>query len=272
MRLTPLQLPLLLRSVLCLCCGLWMTSCIHHRQLVNFDEGPAFEAVAQQAALENPIRLQPDDIISISVQGVDPVTSAPFNLGGMPIIGNSGVGNNSLATAAVTSPTYLIDAQGEINLPFLGSIKVAGWTTLQARDSLTARLEYYLKKPIVNLRLVNFKFTVLGEVASAGSYTIPNERINILEALGMAGDLTNYGDREKVLVIREKDGKRNFGYINLHQRDLFQSPYFYLRQNDMVYVEPMKAKIGTTTDASTKFLQYAFPIISIISIIVSLTR
>ncbi len=253
---------------------LCLTACIQHRQLVNFNEGPEFSAVAQQMALANPIKLQPDDIISISIQTVDPVASAPFNLGGMPITG-SNADNSTITgtgTTVTTIPTYLIDNQGRVNLPMLGPVKVAGWTTLQARDSLTVRLGKYLKDQIVNVRLVNFKFTILGEVTKAGSFSIPNERINILEALGMAGDLTNYGDRERILIIREKDGQRSFGYLNLHQRDLFQSPYFYLSQNDMVYVEPMKAKIGSTTDASSKFLQWALPIISVVSIIVSLTR
>ncbi len=248
-----------------------LTACIQHRQLVNFNEGPDFKDVARQMALANPIKLQPDDIISISIQTLDPVASAPFNLGGVPITGGN-AGSTTTSAAVPTIPTYLIDNQGEVNLPMLGQVKVAGWTTLQARDSLSARLAKYLKNQIVNVRLVNFKFTVLGEVAQAGSYSIPNERINILEALGMAGDLTNYGDREKVLIIREKDGQRSFAYLNLHQRDLFQSPYFYLSQNDMVYVEPMKAKIGATTDGSSKFLQFIIPVVSIISIIVSLTR
>ncbi len=248
-----------------------LTACIQHQQLVNFNEGPEFSTVAQQLALENPIRIQAEDLLAISVQTVDPVASAPFNLGGIPLTGNSSA-NGSTASTALATPSYLVDANGEINLPVLGKIKVAGWSTLQARDSLTQRLNKYLNNPIVNVRLINFKFTVLGEVGGAGSYAIPNERINILEALGMAGDLTNYGDREKILVIREKDGQRSFGYLNLHQRDLFQSPYFYLSQNDMVYVEPMKAKIGTTSDATTKYVQWITPIISIISIIISLSR
>ena len=241
--------------------------------MVNFNEGPEFSAVAQQLALEHPIRIQPDDLLSISVQTVDPTASVPFNLGGLPLTGNSSAnGSTATSAAAIATPSYLVDANGEINLPVLGRIKVAGWSTLQIRDSLTQRLRKYLNDPIVNVRMTNFKFTVLGEVGRSGSYTIPNERINILEALGMAGDLTTYGNREKILIIREKDGQRSFGYLDMHQRDLFQSPYFYLSQNDMVYVEPMQAKTGTTSDVATRYIQWIIPIFSVISIIVSLRR
>jgi len=253
------------RTLLLLPILLLFASCIQHKQMLNFNEGPDFNTVAQQLALANPILIQPDDLLSVSVQTTDPETSAPFNTGTAPADGSS-------ASGVSVAPTYLVDANGAINMPILGKIKVAGWGTLQARDSLTARLGKYLTTPIVNVRLVNFKFTVLGEVGKAGSYTIPNERINILEALGMAGDLTNYGDREKILIIREKDGKRSFGYLDLHQRDLFNSPYYYLAQNDILYVEPVKAKVGATADGATKYVQWLAPVISIISIIVSLSR
>jgi polysaccharide export outer membrane protein len=166
----------------------------------------------------------------------------------------------------------LVDAAGDIHFAGLGAIRVAGLTTMEARDTLTARLRRYIQDPVVNVRLLNFKFTVLGEVNRAGTQTTEKERLNILEALGMAGDLTIFGNRENILIIREKNGQREYGYVDLHQRDVFASPYFYLQPNDIVYVEPMRTKVAASPDEATKYLQYAFPVISIISLVISLLR
>ena len=258
---------------LCIASTLLLGSCIHHRELVNFNEGPSFsnspEAIANRAALV----LQPDDLLAISVQSADPRASAPFNFTMLPEINQNQTGMITPTTASNNmQPNYLIDAAGAINFPSLGKITAAGRSTSQLRDTLTLLIGKYVQNPIVNVRLTNFRFSVTGEVNSAGTFSIANERINILQALGMAGDLTNYGNRENILIIREQNGKREFGHLNLHQRDLFQSPYFYLMQNDLVYVEPLPAKVGVTADGATKYLQWALPVISVISIIVSLTR
>ncbi len=252
---------------------LLLSSCIHHRELVNFNEGPEFSAAAETIANQNPILLQADDLLAISVQSVDPRASAPFNFISLPDGSTSETGGGvQPGTNAVAQPNYLIDANGTINFPLIGPVRAAGLSTAQLRDSLSFQVSKYIQNPIINVRLTNFRFSVLGEVSRAGSFSISNERINILQALGMAGDLTNYGNRDNVLIIRERNGKREFGRLNLHQRDLFKSPYFYLMQNDLIYVEPLPAKIGSTSDGATKYLQWAFPIISIISIVVSLTR
>jgi polysaccharide export outer membrane protein len=131
-------------------------------------------------------------------------------------------------------------------------------------------VEPYLKNPIVNVKIANFRFSVLGEVNKAGTYTVGYERATILEALSMAGDLTKYGNRENILVIRHLDGKRQYGRVNLHRRDVFMSPYFYLQQGDIIYVEPLKAKVGDTADATTKYLQWALPIVSALGLLVTL--
>jgi polysaccharide export outer membrane protein len=250
-----------------------LPSCVKYRHLKNFDEGPSFTPA--QIAEQNPIRLQPDDLIAVSVQSVDPTVSAPYNFGGIPATGQTTTGGsigNQESAAAGGGQTHLIDANGEINLVGLGKIRLAGLSTLQARDTLTARLRKYITDPIVNVRLLNFRFTVLGEVNNSGSYSVEKERLNILEALGMAGDLTIFGNRKNILIIREKEGVREYGYIDLHRRDVFTSPYFYLMQNDIVYVEPMRSKLAATPEEATKYLQYAFPVISVISLIISLVR
>ncbi len=241
-----------------LLCLMGQSACIQHRQLVNFDTGPVFDSL-QLPVQPHLLRIQPDDLLGISVksQTSDPSITAPFRPSN-PAGGSDGEGL-----------TYLVDGSGLINLPLVGKVPVVGLTTQQVRDTLEEQLGKFLKKPIVNVRLSNFRFTVMGEVNKAGTYTIPYEQVNVLEALGQAGDLTKYGNRDNVLVIRQSNGERTYGHINLHQRDLFQSPYFYLEQNDIIYVEPLKAKVGDTADATTKYLQWALPIVSVITLIVS---
>ncbi|MBK6931247.1 MAG: polysaccharide biosynthesis/export family protein [Saprospirales bacterium] len=164
----------------------------------------------------------------------------------------------------------MVDINGAINLPLVGQVRVAGSTTEEARDTLVILLSKFLKNPIVNVRIANFRFSVLGEVNKAGTYPVGYERVSILEALGLAGDLTKYGNRENILVIRQTDGERRYGRINLHQRDVFLSPYFYVEQGDIIYVEPLRAKVGDTADATTKSLQWALPIVSVVGLIVTL--
>jgi len=140
---------------------------------------------------------------------------------------------------------YLVDADGNINFPVLGKLKVAGVTTQQLGDQITQQLTTYLVEPIVNVRLTNFKITVMGEVKLPGTYTVPNERITLIEALGLAGDLTIQAKRSPILLIREKNGKREFITVDLTNKALFNSPYYYLAQNDVLYVEPNKAKVNS---------------------------
>lgn len=242
-----------------------LSACIHHKELVNFNEGPEFADSKAPDAFK-PLTLQPDDLLSITIQAQDPKTIAPF----------TGVGFSSglnAESAGKSSPAdYLIDAEGQINFPVLGKLKAAGMSTQQLRDTLTARVAKFVQSPIINVRLLNFRFSVMGEVGKAGAYSIPNEKVNILQALSMAGDISTYGNRKNVLVIREKDGLRTFGHLDLHKRDVFNSPYYYLMQNDVVYVEPLPAKVGNTSDQASKFVLWAAPLVSIISIIVTLTR
>ncbi|MFN0014179.1 MAG: polysaccharide biosynthesis/export family protein [Saprospiraceae bacterium] len=237
-----------------------LSSCIQHRQLVNFDSGPVFDSL-QVPIQATSLRIQHDDLLAISLltQTADPKVTAPFQ-GAAAAPGAAGQ----------SEPQYLVDVNGEINMPLMGKIPVAGLTTQQARDTISERLSKYLKNPIINVKLANFRFSVLGEVNKAGTYGIGYERVTVLEALGQAGDLTKYGNRDNILVIRQTDGQRRFGRLNLHQRDVFNSPFFYLEQGDIVYVEPLKAKVGDTADGTTKYLQWALPIVSVFGLLVTL--
>lgn len=181
-------------------------------------------------------RIQTDDLLKITVTSLSPESNLLFNSGVLNPTGNRTGGTETL------NEGYLVDKNGEINFPVLGMVKLAGLTKPEAIDEMSFRLREYVKDPIVNIRFTNFKITVIGEVNKPATFTVPTEKINILEALGLAGDMTPYGKRENVLIIREKDGIRSATRVDLNKNDILSSPYYYLQQNDVIYVEPDKIK------------------------------
>ncbi len=178
-----------------------------------------------------------DDELVIVVNALDPEAARPFNK-----ITVSVSQDMVDARGRERLLTYRIDSDGNINFPVLGKIKLAGLNREQATKAMQEKLTDYIKDPIVDIETVNYKITVLGEVNRPGSYTTSNERITLLEALAMAGDLTIYGERENVLVIQDYDGKKTYTRVNLKSQELFESPVYYLSQNDVVYVEPNKTQ------------------------------
>lgn len=185
--------------------------------------------------------IQPDDILSITVQTIDPANNALFptdNAAAVP----TGSPDNSLF---LKTGGYLVDKNGHIELPFTGTVNVGGLTRLQARDTIYNRLRTYFKTLTVDVRFANFKITVLGEVLHPATYTVPNEKVNLFDALGLAGDLTVYGRRENVVLVRDSANQKNLVRLNLNSKDIIRSPYFYLKQNDVLYVEPNEAKAAS---------------------------
>lgn len=181
-----------------------------------------------------------DDLLSIMVNSKDPELALPFN---MPLVTYQ-IGSESPGQQRVLG--YLVDTNGDIDFPILGKIHVAGLSRLELRDLIKEKLISgdYIKDPVVTVQFLNYKVSVMGEVARPGSFTITGDRITLLEALSMAGDLTIYGRRDRVAVIREENGKRTILFHDLRSSDIFTSPCYYLQQNDIVYVEPNKAKAG----------------------------
>lgn len=181
-----------------------------------------------------------DDLLSIMVNSKDPELALPFN---MPLVTYQ-IGSENPGQQRVLG--YLVDTNGNIDFPILGKIHVAGLSRLELRDLIKEKLISgdYIKDPVVTVQFLNYKVSVMGEVARPGSFTITGDRITLLEALSMAGDLTIYGRRDRVAVIREKNGKRTILFHDLRSSDIFTSPCYYLQQNDIVYVEPNKAKAG----------------------------
>ncbi len=180
---------------------------------------------------------QPDDLVAITVTSIDPEAVKPFVMD-LSSKGDVSKGENGAG--------YLIDANGNIDFPLIGTIKISGLNRIQATILLKERIKSYVKDPIVNVRMQNFKITILGEVSKPGVYTMNHERISVPEALGLAGDLSINGVRQNVLLIREEKGIKREIRIDLTSRDIFRSPYYYLHQNDILYVEPSKTKITST--------------------------
>jgi polysaccharide export outer membrane protein len=184
--------------------------------------------------------IQPDDLLSITVNSRNQELAMPFNL---PLVSQQLDGRNYSQQRVLG---YLVGQNGEIDFPVLGKLKVGGITRMQLTDMIKNRLveEELVGDAVVTVQFQNFKISVMGEVAKPGSFIITGDRVTLLEALSMAGDLTIYGRRDRITVIREKDGLRTLKVHDLRSSDIFTSPYYYLQQNDVVYVEPNRARAG----------------------------
>lgn len=259
-----------------------LSSCVNQKQIAYFQKGlnqPDTIAVAQAFIP----KIQPGDILSIPIGSLNPFASSFFNpFASLQGSNNNATSNQPNASSAATTgtapslvqsaaPGYLVDAAGTIELPLIGNIKVSGLTTIEAKDLIKEKVKLYLKEPTVVVRFLNYKISVLGEVLRPSVYVIPNETITLPEALGLAGDMTIYGKRENVLVIRDENGKKVFGRVDLTTRNLYNSPYYYLHANDIVYVEPGKGRIAQT-DKIYQLLPVVLSALSLISVIFIYSR
>lgn len=203
-------------------------------------------------------RIYTDDMLTITVTAWDPTVVTPFN----PPTYAVGTQGETGVYAAQQLQTYLVEQDGMINFPVLGRVKAAGLSKNELADQLRQGISKYVKDPIVNVQIVNYKVTVLGEVMRPGAIPVKNDRISILDALGQVGDLTINAERTNILVIRDNDGKKEMGRLDITQPEIFASPYYYLRQNDVVYVEPNKAKKKNARYSQAQ--QYSITIVSAI--------
>lgn len=206
------------------------------------------------------IKIIPDDELLITVSSLIPSATAMYNL----TLSNPAVREELLAVSQPQQQTYIVDANGDIQFPVLGKLHVAGLTTQELTQELVTRISKDAEDPIVRVQLVNFRINVLGEVKTPGAISVKKERYSILDALADAGDLTEYGERNNVLLIREVDGKRIYQRLNLNNSEVLSSPYFYLQQNDVVYVEPNEIR-----RENAKYNQNNAYKISVVSTIVS---
>jgi len=229
---------------------LTIISCKTPTDIVYFQNTSDLEKISSDNSFTPTFKV--DDVVSILVSATDMDAARPFNLLGASIGSLETAGGDGNSNAG-SEPTYLIDEQGNIEFPVLGKLKLAGLTRIEVKEMLKEKLTVYIKDPIVNVRLKNFKITVIGEVGAPGSFTIPNERITVIEALGLAGDLEIKGKRTNITVIREKDGENTYHKLDLTSKEIFKSPVYYLAQNDVLYVEPNTSRINESRTNNNLF-------------------
>ena len=211
----------------------------------------------------SPLIIQSGDILAINVTSLNPEASNVINYNLNRV---SGINSDSGPQNAVIG--YLVDLKGNINLPLIGEVHVSGLTTTDLIDQLQVKLQTYLSKPIANVRILNFKISVLGDVARPDVYTISSDRVTLVQALSLAGDLSITGVRNDILLIREIEGKREYIPIDLNSKKVFDSPYYYLKNNDIIYVVPNKSKVEQASASFTK-LSLGIGLLSVIAIILS---
>ncbi len=219
--------------------------------------------------------VMPDDVLSIIISGLDPAAVLPFNLPLVSVVNPTSERSTISMGGGGSLQGYLVDINGNIEFPVLGTLKVGGMKKSEVAEMIKEKLIPYLKDPIITIRFMNFRVSVMGEVARPGSFNIPNEKINMLEALALAGDLTIYGKRNNVLVIRENEsGEKTATRINLTSDEAFRSPFFYLQQNDIIYVEPNKTKLASASAARQNLpviISSVSALASTVAVIIALT-
>lgn len=232
---------------------IFLSSCASSKKLNYFNDEDKNEPILKQDIINYAPTVQYGDMLNVNVTSIEPELAIPFNI--MEIQDNR----------MIRQIPYLVNADGTINFPVLGKIKVDQMTTQEVTRLIHERLLPYLKDPTVTVQLMNFKVSVLGEVSNPGSFTILNERINIPEALALAGDLTIYGKRKTITLIREQNNTREFIPIDLTDKSIFSSPYYYLSQNDILYIESNKTRVNSSKVGPNTSL-----LVSSLSILISL--
>lgn len=237
-----------------------IVSCASRKDVVYYQN---IDSVALQQKTDSyEIKIQPDDLLMIIVSAEDPEIALPFNLKSISMVNP---GRQDLIRGQETMQLYLVDASGSIDFPVLGKLKIGGLTRSEVLQMIQQKIAVYIKDPILNLRIMNFKISVQGEVNQPGTYTVDSERITLIEALSKARDLTIYGKRHNILIIREVDGVKSYNRVDITKADFMNSPFYYLAQNDVVYVEPNKNKVNGAAIGSNTGV-----IISITSILITL--
>ena len=239
-----------------------LTSCASTKNVTYFQNREALEKAVQGYLAD--ARIMPKDVLTITVSTTTPEAAKQFNL--------------VTPTSQTQLQTYLVDNEGMINFPVIGQLKVGGMTKTEAEKLITEKITPYLaesQNPVVTVRMSSFSISVLGEVNQPGTFMVEREKINVLEALSRAGDLTIYGVRNNVTLIREEsDGTKSYHTLNLNDANIVNSPYYYLQQNDILYVEPNKIKAQNSTVGSMTnlWLSATSVLVSVATLLVSILR
>jgi polysaccharide export outer membrane protein len=248
---------------LCLFTCILFNSCTAYKEVPLFRDLPQSGELKEAITNYSPLIVQKNDMLSIRVSSLNAEASALFNNpnGTAPqTSGGSQPGNQA-------GNEFLVNQNGEVQLPYIGKIHVAGLTTPAVTELVTEKLKDYLNEPVVNLKINNFRVAVFGGVKMPGIFTVNTERITVVEALILAGDLSVTSKRQNVLIVREIDGERKFARFDLGSKSTFDSPYFYLKTNDLIYVQP-----GTSEERRNTFLTGVGALSTVVSLILILTR
>lgn len=248
-----------------------LASCQSYKKVPYLqDSGEAQRAVAEAKLYD--ARIMPKDLLTIVVSCSDPELAMPFNLTVATPVSAS---QNSLTNQPALQQ-YLVDNRGNIEFPILGTLHIGGLTKSEAETLIKGKLSDYIKEsPIVTVRMANYKISVIGEVNAPGTFTISNEKVNLFEALAMAGDMTVYGLRDNVRLIREDaDGHQHIITLDMNRADIVQSPYYYLQQNDILYVTPNKTKAKTAdiSTSTTIWFSVVGTLVSLASLIITIAK
>lgn len=248
-----------INTVLCLLIATVILSCGSKKDIVYFQNAENFETMVNTDSFTP--RFKVNDIVSVFVSTYDLEAVKPFNL----FKGGTETSNPELID-------YVVDIDGNIDYPVLGKVKLLGLSIEEVKELLKEKLSDYLKDPIINIRILNFRISVLGAVNSPGRHDVSGERITIFEALALAGDLNIKGERKNVLVIRDFNGNKTYTRVDLTSKEIFDSPVYYLTQNDIIYVEPNKSAISDAFFDSRINTAISIASIVITSTIILLTR
>ncbi len=232
------------------------TGCAPRRDLVYFSN--LAKQTSDEKLPSQEVKIQQNDLLSVSINSLNQESNVLFAV-------------NTKAPSAENNykvEGYRVNKEGMINLPVVGNVRLEGLTIEQAQNTISRELDKYVKKPVVDVQLVNFKVTVIGEVNRPSNFTVQGDNINLLQALGMAGDMTVYGKRDNVLVIREQNGQRVMKRLNLNNQDVMNSPFFFLKQNDIVYVEPDKSK-ASEYSTNTRVMPLVIASISAVAVLIT---
>ena len=234
-------------------------SCVPQKNLLQYQN---IESMAQDKMNSYEIKIQPDDLLVINISAEDPKVTAPFNLNPTSVVGGGAGATNKSAVA-----NYLVDADGFIDFPELGKLKISGLTRSELLALFNKKLSPYIKNPIVTIRIENFKVVVQGEVATPGVYQVSSDRLTLIEALTMAGDLKLTASRDNILVIRDIDGVKSYHRVDVTKSDFINSPYYYMAQNDVVYVTPQYRTVSPNLTLVTTFTSIALTIASFLLVL-----
>lgn len=238
---------------------LLISSCSSYKEIPYFQNLDKSRVSKENIENFTAVTIQSEDILGISVTSLNPEASSVFNANLVSTDGTYNVNSNNPLIG------YLVDQKGEIQLPHIGNLKVAGLSTSELREQVRLKLLTYLKEPVVNIRILNFKISVMGDVGRPGVYQVQNERITLPEAITLAGDLNITATRNDLWLIRERDGKREYIPIDLTSKNLFNSPYYFLKNNDLIYVQPGRAKFASV-DNTSRDISLVLSALSIVAI------